>query len=84
MSRTEIENLLHRIQLACILHRDPNAERTVYYAIAWYIETGRAPIDWIRRLASQKHYKGLITKILKGDNSVDGVIATVTQSILNT
>jgi hypothetical protein len=81
MSRTEIENLLHDIQMACIRHREPDAERYVYATIAWYIETGRASLDWIRQLKAKKHYKGLITKALKGDKSDVGIIAVVTREI---
>jgi hypothetical protein len=81
MSRTEIDRLLWAIQKACIHHPSPNAERTVYQAIAWYIETGRASLDWIKALAARKGYKGLITKALKGDCSTAGIIATVTSLI---
>lgn len=81
MSRTQIDDLLHKFKISCIKHPDLKAEPFIYNAIAWYIETGRASLDWIRRLQAKKHYKGMITKALTGDCSDLGIIKTITELI---
>lgn len=82
MSRTQIDDLLHKIRLSCIRHKDASAENCVYYAIAWYIETGRASLEWIKLLEAKKTYKGMISAALRGDTSTSGIIKTINK-ILN-
>lgn len=81
ISRSSIDHLLHKIKISCIIHESEKAERTVYNAVVWYIETGRASLDWIRALDDKKTYKGMITKVLKGDCSDSGVIKTITKEL---
>lgn len=81
MSRDNIDNTLFRVKIACMTHINPMAERIVYDSVAWYVETGRATITWIKALARLRCYKGLITKALSKDTSTDGVISTITKLI---
>lgn len=80
MSRTEIDNLICDIKIACIKHSQ-EAQIKVYPAISWYIESGRASLEWIRLLQDIKHYKGMITIALKGDTSTSGIIRSINKRL---
>lgn len=78
-----VDEVLHKIHIACISSGDPRAKVFVYEPIAWYILTGRASLDWVRALqAKSAEVNGLVESALSArDQSTNGIVRRVSSFI---
>lgn len=81
MNLNTIDDLLHKLRLACIRSEWRAAEAIVFDAVAWYVGTGRASLEWLRALL-QTDLDALVTDVMKADDhSIQGTVNFITQYI---
>ena len=75
-----IDNTLHALFIASFNYcsdEEGRAKHSACDSVNWYVWSGRASTPWIKALAKADPNK-LLNRVVQGDQSVDGQIATIT------